>query len=142
MENKSIQQKVVINAPAETVWNTLWDHENYRQWAQEFTPGSHYKGKLEEGEEVQFVDDQQNGMQSRVLKVDKNREVIFNHLYELKSGNRAESLNNLEERYFLDETEGVTTLTLNSETPSQSFDDMNSATANALQRIKQISENQ
>lgn len=142
MENKSIQQKVVINAPAETVWDTLWDHEKYRLWAQEYMPGAYYKGKVEEGEEVQFVDGEQNGMQSRVLKVDKNREVIFNHLYELKSGNRAESLNNMEERYFLDETEGVTTLSLNSETPSQSFDDMNSATANALQRIKEISENQ
>ena len=142
METKSVQHKIKINATAEDVWDALWDNEKYMQWAHEFLPGSRYKGKIEEGEEVQFLDGAQNGMQSRVLKVERDREVIFNHLFEIKSGTRGDSLNNMEERYFLDETEGVTTLSMNSETPSANYSEMNEAGQRALQRIKEIAEGQ
>lgn len=140
MKLKAIDQQIQIKAPAEKVWQVLWDKDDYKKWAAAFMAGSYYTGELKQGGKIKFLDPNNNGMESLVVSVIENREITFQHLHELEAGKEGQSLGNMKEKYVLDEQNGVTTLSMNSEMPEEYFSDMDAATKKALQIIKALAE--
>ena len=140
METKTIDQTVEINAPAEKVWEALWDKESYKKWASAYMEGSHYTGKIADGEVIEFLSNDKTGMRSKVSKFEENKEVVFNHINEITKGEVSGSLENMEERYLLTENDGKTTLSLRSDMPQEYFDEMNDSTKKALKILKEIAE--
>lgn len=140
MKTQTINQKMEINAPAEKVWQVLWNKDSYKKWAEVFMPGSHYTGDLKAGGRIQFLDPDNNGMESDVESVTKNREITFHHLFELEAGKEGRNLGNMREKYLLREQDGVTTLSVNSDMPEEYFNEMDASMTKALQTIKELAE--
>src|SRR5882757_1768837 len=46
---------VRIRAPRKKVWETMLNDSTYREWADEFSPGSYYTGDWSEGGEMRFL---------------------------------------------------------------------------------------
>ncbi len=76
--------EVEIKAPTSRIWNSLWDHENYKVWTMPFCEGSYYTGKIKPGERIHFLMPKGDGMYSNVLMMNENENVIFQHIGELK----------------------------------------------------------
>lgn len=140
MKTQAINQKIEIQASAEKVWQVLWNHDSYRKWAAAFMPGSHYIGDLKPGGRIQFLDPNNNGMESNVESLKRNREITFHHLFELERGAAGRSLGDMREKYLLSEQDGVTTLSVSSDMPEEYFEEMKAATASALQIIKELAQ--
>lgn len=140
MKLQAIKQTIQINATAEKVWQILWDKDLYKKWAAAFMPGSHYKGDLKQDGKIQFLDPENNSMESTVESLTKNLEITFHHLHELEAGKEGRKLGNMRETYRLDEQDGVTTLYLSSEMPEEYFNEMDTASKKALQIIKELAE--
>lgn len=140
MKTKTINQEVKINASAEKVWQVLWEKESYKKWAAAYTDESHYTGDLQQGGRVQFLDPNNNGMESEVHSLTENRKITFHHLHELEAGKEGQKLGNLVEKYELEEQDGVTTLSVTSDMPEKYFADLDAGTAKALQIVKELAE--
>lgn len=140
MKKQTINQKIQIQASAEKVWQVMWNKDSYKKWAAAYMPGSHYVGDLKPGGRIQFLDPDNNGMESDVESVTKNREITFRHLFELEAGNAGKTLGDMREKFELVEKDGVTTLLVSSDMPEEYFEEMNTATTSALQIIKEMSE--
>lgn len=140
MKTKTIDKTIRIDAPAQKVWQVLWDKEHYKKWAAAFMPGSQYTGELTKGSRIQFLDPESNGMESTIASLTENQEITFHHLHELQAGKEGQSLGNMSEQYRLNEQDGTTTLSVKSDMPEQYFSDMDAATQQALHTIKELSE--
>lgn len=142
MKFQTIDQRVQINAPAQKVWQVMWDKNHYKTWAAAFTPGSHYVGDLKTGGHIQFLDPNQNGMESRVDSINENKEITFLHQNELMAGKEGRSLGNMSESYTLDEQDGITTLNVKVEMPEEYCTEMEVATKKAFQLLKELVESE
>lgn len=140
MKLQTIEQTIQINATAEKVWQILWDKDHYKKWAAAFMPGSHYTGDLKQDGRIQFLGPDNNGMESNVESITENREITFHHLHELEAGKEGRSLGNMREKYWLDEQDSITTLSVSSDMPEEYFSEMDTATKKALQIIKELAE--
>lgn len=140
MKVKTIKQTIRINATAKQVWRILWDKELYKKWAAAFMQDSHYTGDLKQGSRIKFLGPDNTGMESIIESLAEYREVTFHHLHELEAGKEGRSLGDMREQYWLDEEDGVTTLSLNSDMPEEYFHEMDEASKKALQIIKELAE--
>lgn len=65
-ESSVSSDAIIINAPAELVWQVLVDFENYGEW-NEFCPG--IKGELKMGEPLEMRVDLGSGLQTQVERI-------------------------------------------------------------------------
>ena len=134
---------IKINASPEKVWSVLWDEFSFRQWTSAFCEGSFYKGNLEEGSKIQFLDPENNGMFSKVVKIIPSKEMVFLHLGEIFSGVETPmNWENATESYFLDGDDEFTLLRLEVNSSEEFKDFFEEKTPLALQNVKHLSENQ
>lgn len=132
-----------INANPEKVWTVLWDDMSYRQWTSAFTKGSFYMGTWEEDSIMKFFDPENNGMYSRVLKNNPNKEMTFLHLGEIYDGVEVpQDWGNATESYTLQETEEGTKLIARINTSEEFKGFFEDKFPNALQNVKNLAENQ
>ncbi|MDF2930926.1 MAG: ATPase [Chryseobacterium sp.] len=140
---ETLEYNIGIDATPERVWTVLWDDLSYRQWTSAFTEGSFYIGTWEKDSLMKFFDPNNNGMYSRVLKNDPNKEMTFLHLGEIYDGVEVpQDWGDAIESYILEETETGTNLTAKINTSEEFkgfFEDKFPA---ALQNVKNLSENQ
>ena len=140
---ETLEYKIEINAAPEKVWTTLWDDMSYRQWTSAFTEGSFYVGTWEEESIVKFFDPNNNGMYSRVLKNEANKEMTFLHLGEIYDGvETPQDWGDATESYLLEETENGTNLIARIKTSEEFKSFFEEKFPNALQNVKNLSENQ
>ena len=140
---ETLEYKIQINATPEKVWTTLWDDMRYRQWTSAFTEGSFYVGTWEEESIVKFFDPNNNGMYSRVLKNEANKEMTFLHLGEIYDGvETPQDWGDATESYLLEETENGTNLIARIKTSEEFKSFFEEKFPNALQNVKNLSENQ
>ena len=140
---ETLEYTIEINAAPEKVWTVLWDDFSYRQWTSAFTKGSFYVGTWEEKSMMKFFDPENNGMYSRVLKNDPNKEMIFLHLGEIYDGVEVpQDWGDATESYILQETEEGTKLIARINTSEEFKDFFEDKFPNALQNVKHLSENQ
>jgi uncharacterized protein YndB with AHSA1/START domain len=65
---------IVIDAPKEKVWNTMFEDETYRIWTEAFCHGSHYLGDWSEGSKILFLAPDESGeMSGMVSRIKENR---------------------------------------------------------------------
>lgn len=135
--------KIEIQATPEKVWSVLWDDFSYRQWTSAFTQGSFYMGTLEEGSKIQFLDPDNNGMYSKVVKNIPAKEMVFLHLGEIYNGVETPmDWGDATESYFLDGDEEATKLSLEIKTTEEFKSFFEEKVPQAIQNVKNLSENQ
>lgn len=140
---ETLEYKIEINASPEKVWTVLWDDMSYRQWTSAFTEGSFYIGTWEEDSMMKFFDPNNNGMYSRVLKNNPNKEMTFLHLGEIYDGVEVpQDWGDATESYLLEETEDGTKLTAKINTSEEFKGFFEDKFPNALQNVKNLAENQ
>ena len=138
---------VNISAPAEKVWKSLWEPENYKKWTAAFNPGSYYKAeKFAEGERIHFLCDG-NGMYSQIQRLIPDKYLAFQHIgnitnYEEQPVDKETSAwTGAIETYTLTEIENGTALRVALDTDGEYEEFMNRVFAQALELVKEIAEN-
>ncbi len=130
-----------INAPKEKVWDVLWNDDTYPQWTAAFTPGSHAVSDWQEGDEIQFLDGNGDGMYGHIVTKIPNAQMTFQHKGEIQKGKEVpKDWGEALETYYLTEDKGITTLRVETDMMDEYVDMMNEMFPKALQLVKEIVE--
>lgn len=139
---------IQIDATAETVWNCLWELENYKIWTNPFCEGSYYKtDSFTQGSKIHLLTPSGEGMYSVLETVKENSFLAFKHLGDIKNFEEmpivgdSETWTGAMESYTLKEIESGTVLTVNVDTLESYVDFMKKTFPLALNELKRISEN-
>ena len=137
---KKLEFSIEISTPKEKVWEALWKDDNYRNWAAIFTEGSHIAGELKEGNTIQFLDTEKNGMFAKVSKMTLYENVEFLHQGEIKNGLHGEVTygHDAIETYHLKEENGITTLSISMNAPEEYIQYFANVFPSVLSKIKEI----
>jgi uncharacterized protein YndB with AHSA1/START domain len=145
---KTIQFTKEIKAPAQKVWDTLWNEATYSQWTSAFNPAgvSIMQSDWKVGGRTLFLDGKGNGMISTIKAKDEPYEMVFEHLGEMidnkedTTSERVKSWAGSLEEYHLSEIDGVTTLTASVQTGEEWEQMMNNGFTKGLEVVKKLSE--
>lgn len=134
---KNLQYKTQINATPEKLWKTLWDAESYQEW----NSGNTYNGNWSEGEEMKFLDQQNNGMYSVVEKNVKEKEMAMKHLGWIMNGELSpQGWEDSRISYHLEPAENGTELAINVNALDEFVDFYNGHIPKIFEKIKAIAE--
>lgn len=152
---KKIVISKVINAPKETVWHTMLDDESYRKWTLPFSPGpeTYYKGNWEKGSKILFVGTdpdtgKEGGMVSRIAENKPYEYISIEHIGIMSEGvedttsPEARKWTPAFENYTFIEKDGVTEVSVQVDVADELFDAFEAAWPEALDRLKEIAEQQ
>ena len=81
---KKLTFEIEINAPADKVWNAMWEEENYKKWTSAYCEGSYAKSSWKQGERIHFLDPNGNGMYSEISTLVPNEKMFFTHIGNIK----------------------------------------------------------
>ncbi|WP_374440194.1 SRPBCC domain-containing protein [Epilithonimonas sp.] len=144
---ETLKYQVEIEAPAEKVWDVLWNGRTYSQWTHYFSPGSIMKTDWEVGGKTYFTEATgQNGMVSTIERIEEPKLLVFKHLGELKNGvedinsDQVKDWNGSLEAYHLEENEGKTTLKVEVDVDISYKEMMDNGFNKGLEVVKQLSE--
>lgn len=144
---KKLEFTIDINAPAEKVWYSLWDEENYKNWTSAFCEGSYVVTDYKEGSKAHFLSPSGEGMFSSV-SINKPFEIMsFNHIGILKNfeeqpiDDETKLWSGCEEKYELSENDGKTTVKASVDVIDQHVDYFDQSFPNGLKKLKEIAEN-
>ncbi len=141
---KELQFSIEIKASKETVWATLWEDANFRDWANLIDEGTYMAGVMEEGKEIQYISSVNGyGVTSLVETLIPNKLILLRHSADTKDSGREERDKEWAggtESYSLAEKNGVTTLTVTMDVPIDLEETFNSLFPRALGRVKTLAE--
>lgn len=143
---KDLNFSIVISAPVEKVWETLWNDDTYRQWTAPFNPGSYMESDWKVGGKTLFLDAERNGMLSSIKQLESPRLVEFSHYGELNKGvedttsERVKAYAGAIERYELLPDDKGTLLKVWVQTSEEYEQMMNDGFTKSLQALKQLAE--
>lgn len=146
MNKTIIEKNIAIKAPAAKVWNVLQQDEHTRAWYAAFSEGSHARTDWKEGSKAIFTDNSNCGMVARITRSEPGKLLVLT--YEGSFSNGAEDYTSEEaqqvkggrEIYRLQETDGVTTLSIEQDMAEAYIEFMNGAWDKALHKIKELAE--
>lgn len=128
----------------------ITDKSTYEQWTALFNPTSTYEGSWEKGQKMLFVGVDENGekggMVSRIADHVPNQFVSIQHYglvkgsEEITTGPEVEKWANGLENYTFEESNGVTTVTIDLDTADEFEDYMNEFYPQALNKLREICE--
>lgn len=141
---------IVITAPAEKVWNTMFNDQTYRAWTDVFMSGSHYVGDWKQGSKILFLaPDKTGGMSGMVSRIEQSRPFEFisiEHIGLVKNGKEDISSDEVKawagahENYTFVQS-GVTTEVLVELDSSEEYNEMfQDIWPKALQKLKSLAE--
>lgn len=137
----NLQYSIEINAPREKVWNTLWQEKTFHEWADIIDPGMYIAGDLVEGNVVKFMSPKGFSVSSLVEIFIVNELVSFRHVMDIKGDVEVENeWTGGKESFSLTENRGVTTLTIELDTPPELEDNFKVILPKVLERVKILSE--
>lgn len=152
---KKIKFSTQVNASSQKVYETMLGLNNkntYEQWTAEFNPTSTYEGSWNKGEKMYFVGTDENGkkggMISEIAENIPSKFVSIRHYgildgdHEITSGEQVEKWAGSLENYSLTENNGFTTVEVELDTDDNYADYFNNTWPKALNKLKEISENQ
>lgn len=135
---------VEIHATKEKVWDTLWQNETFRQWANIIDPETYMVGDLKEGNEVQFISAASGyGVTSLVAQLVPGEFLLLKHQADTQSSGtreREKQWTGGQESYSLTEKDGTTTLTVAFDVPSELEEEFKVSYPKALERVKVLAE--
>jgi len=145
---KTIEFTKEIKAPAQKVWDTLWNEATYSQWTAPFNPngGSTMQSDWKVGGKTLFLDTKGNGMVSTIKTRNEPHEIVFEHLGEVMEGKEDTSSEKVKswagslEEYHLSENNGITTLKASVQTGEEWEEMMNNGFTKGLEIVKKLSE--
>ncbi|ETA80063.1 hypothetical protein [Youngiibacter fragilis] len=141
---KELQFSIEINAGKEKVWDTLWNDDTFRDWANFIDEGTYMDGELVEGKDVRFISSVNGyGVTSRIAKLIPFHTVLFRHMVDTKERGtevREDEWTGGTESYLLSETGGDTILTVKMDVPIEMEELFNERFPMALGRIKSLAE--
>lgn len=150
---KKLLFKKDINASAEKVYSTMLGLNNvktYQQWTSEFNPTSTYEGSWEKGSKIYFIGTDENGKRGGMVSeiadnipfqfVSIRHYGILDGENEITEGPEVEKWAGGLENYSFNENNGVTTVTVESDSTEDFIDYFNAAWPKALNKLKEISE--
>jgi len=143
---KQLNFSIQINAPKEKVWRTLLDDATYRQWTSVFHEGSYAVGDWSEGSKILFLGPEGSGMTSRIARHIPNEYISILHLGLIANG--VEDFDSDEtkkwagalENYAVQEKNGVTTLSVETDMTEDFEAHMREIWPKALEKVKELSE--
>ncbi len=137
----TLKFKTYIDAPREKVWEALWNDDNYRQWTEAYTPGSHAISDWNESDPIRFMDAKNNGMFGVIETKIDNEVMVFKQLGDVLDGvEMKREWAGAREQYFLLERDGKTKLKVSVDVLKEYVDYMNETTPKALEKLKHIAE--
>jgi uncharacterized protein YndB with AHSA1/START domain len=144
-----LEYKIVIDAPAKKVWDTMLQEATYKQWVAKAWPNSSYQGKWAKGEKIKFIGPDGDGTLAEIVELKPYERVLARHIAILNKGGSEDRTSEMAkgwvgitEEYRFEERQGKTTVIVSIETnPAwrQMFDD---GWPTALQDLKSITERQ
>lgn len=140
---KEMQFEIVIRAPREKIWATLWQDRTFREWADLIDAGTYMVGDLKEGNTVQFISAEGYGVTSLVSALIPDEYVLFKHQADTQhegSNSRDDQWTGGRESYTLMDDDGATTLTMSFDVPVELEKAMSESYPKALQKVKELSE--
>lgn len=139
-----MQFEIIIRAPRNKVWDTLWQGATFRQWAGLIDPGTYMVGELVKGKEIQFISAENGyGVTSLVEKVTANEFLLLKHSADTQDTGereRAREWTGGKETYSLTEENGSTTLTVIVDVPLEMEEYFKDAYPKAFQKVKELAE--
>lgn len=150
---KKLQYKIEINAPVEKVYSTMLGIDNietYKQWTAVFNPSSTYKGNWEKGSKILFIGTDENGktggMISEIAENIPNKFVSIRHFgvlqdeKEITEGPEVEKWAGGLENYSFEEMNGVTIVSVETDTIEEYINYFEEHWPKALEKLKEIVE--
>ncbi|MBC1372925.1 activator of HSP90 ATPase [Listeria booriae] len=87
---KHIKKEFTLDCGPAVAWQLVVDRSKYEQWAAAFQEGSTYTGDMGLDEMVHFVDTSGNGLVSKVVVFEPEKEIKFSFLGEITDGKYVE----------------------------------------------------
>lgn len=144
---KKQEFEIEIDAPKEKVWSALFGNETYPKWAAVFSEGSRAETDWKEGSKVLFLNGQNEGMVSKIVKKTENEYMSFEHLGFIMNGvedyesEGAKQYAGVLENYTLLSENGKTKLKIDLDVADEHLDYFKEAWPKALNTLKEIAEN-
>ena len=141
-----INFSIKIKAPAQKVWNVLWNDATYRKWTSVFCEGSYAVSDWKEGSRIQFLSPGGGGMYSTIARSKSNEFMSFKHIGVMKGGkelpldDETKKWTGALENYTLKETEGTTELTAELDATEDHQKYFQETFPKALEKVKELSE--
>ena len=139
--------RITIDAPKETVWQTLWDKSTYRKWTSAFAEGSTVEtDDWKKDSKVLFLDGKGNGMVSTVAENIPYRFMSFKHVGEIKNGVEdtaaaaAAGWAGATENYTLKEEGNKTEVVVDMDISEEFFEMFSQVWPKALNSLKELAE--
>lgn len=131
-----------ITAPKEKVWHVMLDDATYRDWTSVFNPGSYYEGGWNQGDSIRFLGNEDDGTVSGMYStIEESRPyeyVAIRHLGEIHHGVEKPFEAPGLEAYGFEEVDGVTTVTVTLEVPTEYKEMFMDMWPKGLARIKEL----
>ncbi|HEY0896754.1 MAG TPA: SRPBCC domain-containing protein [Sphingobacteriaceae bacterium] len=145
---KKVEFTKEIKAPAQKVWETLWNETTYPQWTSAFNPEgtSYMQSDWKVGGRTLFTDGSGNGMVSTIAEKAEPYTVVFEHLGMVKDGHEDTTSDEVKgwagakEEYHLAENNGTTTLKASVEISEEWEDMMSNGFTQGLEVVRKLSE--
>ncbi|MBC2187545.1 SRPBCC family protein [Listeria booriae] len=83
---KHIKKEFTLDCGPAEAWQLVVDRSKYEKWAAAFQEGSTYTGDMRLDETVHFVDTSGNGLVSKVVVFEPEKEIKFSFLGEITDG--------------------------------------------------------
>lgn len=150
---KKLRYSAHIHAPATDVFRSMLgldDIATYEEWTAEFNPTSTYRGNWDEGSKILFLGTGENGevggMVSEIAEHIPGRFISIRHVgiydggQEITSGPAVEAWAGGYENYTFEETDGVTTVTVEIDITEDYEDYFEKTWPVALDKLKELVE--
>jgi hypothetical protein len=144
---KTLEFTIEINASKEKIWKSLWEDATYRDWVSVFCEGTYAKSNWNEGDSVHFLTQDGQGMNSIIEKKIDNQYMAFKHISEMKNfepqpiDEKTSEWSGGMETYELIQNEASVTLKVLIDTLEKYIEYFENTFPKALERLKQLSEN-
>lgn len=142
--------EIRINASTEKVFSFMLDETHYREWTSVFNPSSNYKGNWKKDTKMLFFgtteEGKTEGMVSRITENIPNRLICIEHYgmitdeKEIISGPSVDSWTGSTEKYFFNEDNGNTILTVELDSVPEYKSYFDETYPKALEKLKAICE--
>lgn len=137
-----------IKAPAQKVWDVLWNENTYSKWTSAFNPegGSTMQSDWQVGGKTLFLDNKGSGMVSTIKTKNEPYEIVFEHLGEVMDGKEDTTSEKVKawagslEEYHLSENNGITTLKASVQVEEEWGDMMSKGFEIGLEEVRKLAE--
>lgn len=87
---KHIKKEFLLHCAPQKAWQLIVDRSKYELWAAAFQEGSTYSGEMKLNETISFVDETGNGLVSKVVVFEPEKEIKFAFSGEITDGKYVE----------------------------------------------------